>query len=279
MVGRVMRLLPAGDETGRYVTRSYDRIGVGYDEAWTNHMRGLTEELVRRLGPAKGATAVDLGCGTGFATGLLAEMVQGPVIGVDRSAGMLEIARKTYGERCEFIEDDVIAYLRRQPDASFDIVTCCWALGYSRPLAMLRQMGRVLKRGGRAAIIDNSLFSLREVLWCSFLAFAEQPKKLRYLMKMRFLPGPRSLRMAMRMGGMRPVHSASGSKTYFVTSGAEAIARLRATGAAAGFEYAAGEDGDEQVFARFAEILQEKYGTAEGVPIVHRYVEAIGDRR
>jgi ubiquinone/menaquinone biosynthesis C-methylase UbiE len=275
MTLRVLRLLTSRDQSAGFVRQSYDRISGGYDRAWTDHMRGLTEGLLSRLDASKGAAIIDLACGTGYATNLLAEKAGTRVVGVDGSAGMLSKATESYGDRCEFVQSDILEYLKAQPAESADIITCCWALGYSKPFAVLREIRRVLKPGGRVAIIDNSLFSLREVLYCSFLAFAEQPEELAHLMRFRFLPGARSLRLLSRLAGLRTLHLGKGSKTYMVPSGAAAIERLRATGAAAGFEHAAGENARDTVFVRFAEILEEKYGTAGGVPITHRYIEAI----
>ncbi|MFP4054467.1 MAG: class I SAM-dependent methyltransferase, partial [Phycisphaerae bacterium] len=175
--------------------------------------------------PPAGAAAIDLTCGSGYAAGLLAAATGGQVIGVDRSAGMLAEARANYPE-CEFVQADILEYLRGLEDGSVDVVTCCWGLGYSRPWAVLRQIRRVLRPGGRVGIIDNSLFSLREILACSFLAFAERPEALENLMRFRFLTGPGQLTAYFRLLGMRPVWSDGGSRTYTVASGQAAIERL-----------------------------------------------------
>ena len=34
-----------GNQTDALVQKSYDRLSVGYDDSWTNHMRDLTEAL------------------------------------------------------------------------------------------------------------------------------------------------------------------------------------------------------------------------------------------
>lgn len=274
-IGRLLLIRPTA--CGPLVQKSYDRISGGYDQAWTGHMQDLTAALIDQLNPQQGEHAADLTCGTGFAADLLAEKTGGRVIGVDRSAGMLDRARANYGN-CEFVQADMLDYLKQQPASGFDVITCCWGLGYSRPFAVLRQIKRVLRPGGRVAIIDNTLFSLREVLYCSFLAFSEQPDKLVNLMRFRFLTGPGLLSVYFRLLRLRPLYSDGGSRTYYVASGQEAIERLKATGAAAGFEYAAEPEDQELIFRRFAEILEAKYKTADGVPITHRYLAGIAQK-
>lgn len=275
MAGRVLAcLLVRRADCAGLVTQSYDRISGGYDAAWTAHMRDLTAALIDRLEPKPGGAALDLTCGSGFAAGRLAEKTGGRVTGVDRSAGMLAQARANH-PACEFVQADILDYLRTLPAESLDTVTCSWGVGYSRPWAVLGQVRRVLRPGGKIAVIDNSLFSLREVLGCSFLAFAEQPEQLQNLMRFRFLTGPAQLAAYFRLLGLRPLWRDGGRRTYTVQSGRAAIERLTTTGAAAGFEFAADEANREAIFARFAEILEDKYQSAPGIPITHRWLAGI----
>lgn len=260
------------------VKKSYDRISTNYDETWTNHMRDLTESIINRLNPEQGDNCIDLTCGTGFATNLLAEKTKNKVVGVDSSQGMLTQAQKSYGHNCNFVQADILEYLKQQESSSIDIVTCCWGLGYSKPFAVLRQIKRILKSGGKVAIIDNSLFSLREIIYCSFLTFAEQPEKLHNLMRFKFLPNSMWLRAMLRLLNLKVFYSADGSKSYTVDSGNAAINRLKATGAAAGFEYASNEEDEEQIFKRFAEIIEEKYMTKNGITVTHRYLAGIAQK-
>jgi ubiquinone/menaquinone biosynthesis C-methylase UbiE len=208
------------------VEKSYDRISTGYDQIWTRDMRDLTASLIKRIEIKEGDTAIDLTCGTGYATKLIAEKTNGKVIGVDTSEGMIEQAREQYGQCCDFIKSDVLQYLRELPDESIDLVTCCWGIGYSKPFAVLRQIRRVLRPRGKVAIIDNSLFSIREVLYCSFLTFLEQPEKLINLMRFRFMMGSWHLYVLFKMLNMKALYLSSGSKSYTVETGKEAIERL-----------------------------------------------------
>ena len=263
------------ERTADAVRRSYDRVAAGYDGVWTGHMRDLTLSMLDALDVPPGSRCVDLACGTGFVTAELARRSGTRTLGVDFSAGMIAAARGLHDE-CDFVQSDVLDFLRRRDSRSADVITCAWGLGYTRPLAVLRQAARVLRPGGRLAIIDNSLFSLWEVLWASSLAFAEDPQALRHVVKVRFLPGLRVLTGMMRLCGLRVSWRCAGARTFHVADGRAAIARLQATGAAAGFEFAADEASRDGIFARFAEIMDARYPAPDGVPVTHRYFGAIG---
>jgi len=266
------------NHTNDLVSKSYNRISAAYDQVWTDHMSTLTASLIDRLNPKDSAKAIDLTCGTGFATHLIAGKTNTKVIGVDKSEGMLSIARENYSGSCDFVNADILEYLRQQPAASVDLITSCWGLGYSKPLAVLRQISRVLRPGGSVAIIDNSLFSLREIIYCSFLTFMEQPEKLANLMRFRFLATSHHLGFVFRRLGLKPSYLTAGRKSYKVKSGNEAIERLRATGAAAGFEYACHPRDQQRVFQRFAEIIEQKYLKEDGIKITHRYLAGIAHK-
>ena len=275
MFFRVLRLLfSQSNQTEGLVQKSYDRISTGYDETWTHHMRDLTEALIEQMHIGPGQEALDLTCGTGYATSLLATRTNTTVIGVDASQGMLDQARINYAD-CNFVADDILRYLRTLDDNSLDVITCCWGLGYCKPLKVLREIRRVLKKGGKVGIIDNTIFSLREVMYSSMLAFMEQPDKLENLMKFKFLMGKRHIGLWYRRAGLKPTNLWAGEKSYVVGSGSEAIARLKATGAAAGFEYASKDQDSDEIYERFGEILEQKYMYDGKLTITHRYLGGI----
>ena len=276
---RAIRLLIAQEKsTDSLVRTSYDRIAAGYDLTWTSHMRGLTEAMLYTLGPQRDCRCLDLTCGTGFVAGWLARHTAEEVIGVDASAGMLEIARSNY-PKVRFVQADAAEYVRALARHSFDVVTCCWGLGYTRPITVIGQASRILRPGGRLAVIDNGLFSLAEVMWTSLLTFAETPESLVHAMRVRFLPGVWALTGLMRVAGLSVIWQDAGRKSYFVPDGQAAVDRLLATGAAAGFEFAARPRDKQRVFDRFAELLDQRYRNGRGVRITHRYLAAIGRKR
>lgn len=277
LAGRTGRLLLSPRQsTASLVQASYDRLAGGYDRTWTGHMRDLTESVLERLCPPRGAMCLDLTCGTGFAAGWVQQRTGGGVTGVDASDGMLTVARRNHPQ-VRFVQADAAQHLRATPKESLDAVTCCWGLGYSRPLAIIQGAARALRPGGRLAIIDNSLFSLAEVLWVSALAFAESPASLSHAMRVRFLPGLWALTTLLRAAGLSVVWQDAGRRSYDAPTGQAAIERLRATGAAAGFEFACEQVDAERIFSRFAELLERRAGGGD-IRITHRYIAAIGEK-
>ena len=272
---RALGLLRRQEQTtGQVVQASYDQIAGGYDQAWTDHMRDLTDAMLGRLDVRAGDVAVDLTCGTGYLSGQLLDRRVGTVVGVDASGGMVRAAGKNYPD-AEFVCSDALEYLRTRGAGSVDVVTSGWGLGYCSPRAVLGEIRRVLRPGGRVAIIDNSLFSLAGVLWASLRAFAEYPDALQHVMKVKFLPHSIALAVLMRSVGLGLSDRGDGSRAYTAPDGQAALARLRATGAAAGFEFAASPEQTDAVFDRFAEIISADCAPGP-VRIVHRYLWALG---
>lgn len=111
-------------------------------------------ELVEAAGVQPGQRVLDVACGTGAVTRLLAERVgqTGRVVGLDVNAGMLAAARAaTTTASIEWKEGNATAM--PLPDAAFDAVVCQQGLQFfPDKLAALKEMRRVLSPGGRLAL-------------------------------------------------------------------------------------------------------------------------------
>ena len=77
-------------------------------------------EMVRERHPDMRIDVLDLGCGTGL-TGVYLGGVNGALVGVDLSAGMIERARQ-HGIYTELRHEDLREVLKRTPAGSFDYV-------------------------------------------------------------------------------------------------------------------------------------------------------------
>jgi demethylmenaquinone methyltransferase/2-methoxy-6-polyprenyl-1,4-benzoquinol methylase len=156
--------VPSSNEHDRRIAAMFDRIAPRYD--LLNRLLSLGTDLSwrrRALEIARledGARALDVGTGTGdFALALLARSPRSATVtGVDISAGMLEVAKRRaakagLGGRYERL----VASVESLPfaDGTFDVAVAGYVIRNVGDIPQgLREMRRVLRRGGRAVILD-----------------------------------------------------------------------------------------------------------------------------
>jgi ubiquinone/menaquinone biosynthesis C-methylase UbiE len=108
-------------------------------------------KLIKLLSPGKTEDVIDVACGPGHVTALLASMTSGRVLGTDISAGMIEQARANYPS-IEFrqVAADALDYV-----AVFDAAFCNSSFQwFAKPLAAIQAIHRALKKGGRLALAN-----------------------------------------------------------------------------------------------------------------------------
>ena len=111
------------------------------------------EDLVERLDVRGGERALDVACGTGAVSRVLAGRVgpQGEVVGIDANPFMLEVAG-ALGLRNLVLRQADAADLPFD-DNEFDLVACQQGLQFvPAPEAAVAEMSRVLRPGGRLAL-------------------------------------------------------------------------------------------------------------------------------
>jgi ubiquinone/menaquinone biosynthesis C-methylase UbiE len=117
--------------------------------------RYWTPLLLKRAAPKPGERALDVACGTGVVARSMVPLVgeRGKVVGLDINPSMLEVACKQFSDHCDEIDwREGRAENLPFPNSDFDLVTCQQGLQFfNRPVA-LREMHRVLRPNGRAAI-------------------------------------------------------------------------------------------------------------------------------
>jgi demethylmenaquinone methyltransferase/2-methoxy-6-polyprenyl-1,4-benzoquinol methylase len=117
----------------------------------------LIRTIINTLNLPKGSTGIDIGCGIGSNTLLLAEAVgkSGSIVGIDLSEDLLEYAQKRAAicPQAVFRKDDMNAIL--SADNAFDWAWSMDCAGYSSGDAayLLREIARVVKPGGRIFIL------------------------------------------------------------------------------------------------------------------------------
>ena len=116
---------------------------------------GHIEAAMRGLGDWAGRTMLDIGCGTGFHLPTWAASAE-RVIGVEPHRPLTTLARRRTKKLANVTVLRGTAQALPVPDASVDVAHARWAYFFgpgSDP--GLLELDRVIRRGGRAFVIDN----------------------------------------------------------------------------------------------------------------------------
>ena len=134
----------AADPGAEWDAQAYDRLG--------NPMQSWGEGILAQLELRGDETALDLGCGSGRLTELLAQRLpRGRVIAVDRSANMLAQARErmepTFGDHIDYLQCSLDELdLDQVADLAFSNAALHWIRDHPR---LFRAIFNALRPGGR----------------------------------------------------------------------------------------------------------------------------------
>jgi demethylmenaquinone methyltransferase/2-methoxy-6-polyprenyl-1,4-benzoquinol methylase len=146
------------------VTAMFDDIAPVYDRL--NSMmtlgrdRGWRRAATRAAGIGPGASAIDVACGTGRLSGLLAEVVGpfGRIVGVDLSEAMIGLARRNYRDVVQLRFEVGSALALPFEDATFDAATIAFGLRNLPDYeAGFRELRRVVRPNGRVVCLELTL--------------------------------------------------------------------------------------------------------------------------
>ncbi|WP_232524659.1 class I SAM-dependent methyltransferase [Nocardioides mangrovicus] len=120
---------------------------------------GLIEAAMAAIAPWDGRDLLDLGCGTGFHLPRWAESGHGAarsVVGVEPHAGLVAIARRRVRALSAVTVVQGSATALPLAPASVDVVHVRWAYFFGPGCEPgLRELDRVVRRGGTAFVVDN----------------------------------------------------------------------------------------------------------------------------
>jgi SAM-dependent methyltransferase len=160
----------------------------------------ILERILRMAAPRSTDAALDVACGPGLLVCALARQVR-HATGIDLTPAMLDQARRAQQSQqllnVAWDRGDVTALPYEQ--GSFDIVTCRFAFHhFPEPLAVLREMRRVARAGGRIVVADSApaparaaAFNAMETLRDPSHTRALPPSALAALFTRASLPPPR----------------------------------------------------------------------------------------
>lgn len=137
-------------------TTDYDPIAEQYKRSKQQPWRTFVEcfTLMELIGDPRGMAVLDVACGEGFYTRMIAKRGAARVVGVDLSEGMIELARQQAGLGIQYIVGDA----RELPDDEFDMVLAAYLLNYARDRDELQSMcegiARSLRPAGRFVTVN-----------------------------------------------------------------------------------------------------------------------------
>ena len=127
-------------------------------KGWRNDfLRDAQSEVISSLNAKPGVHFLDIGCGTGWAVGQVARLVddKGLFYGVDLSPKMIEKAISNFVGRDNFIFMQANAESIPLDNDFFDIIICTNSFHhYLNPDKALDEMYRLLRSGGKIYLLD-----------------------------------------------------------------------------------------------------------------------------
>jgi len=129
----------------------FDRAADSYERGRPDYAAAAVRFVAAELGLRRGRTVVDLGCGTGKLTRALLPF-GAAVVGVEPTGGMRRVFER---ELPTTIVLDGVAEAIPLPDGFADAVVAAQAFHWFRPRPSLREIRRVLRRGGGLGLLWN----------------------------------------------------------------------------------------------------------------------------
>ncbi|MCX5771148.1 MAG: methyltransferase domain-containing protein [Candidatus Hydrogenedentes bacterium] len=268
-----------GDVGAAELKDAYDRIHGSYDAFWLVEAGKPIQELVDRL-PWTGRQRVfEAGCGTGYATVLIADRVgaSGEVYATDLSEGMLAEARVRARARgvnnVRFVAGDALELL--ESAGPFDTIFSSWVLGYIPLAPFFTRANRALAPGGRLAFVVHKENSPREPLDIFWEIVAEDPSVLEKRVAFDFPRDMDHLRTELKAAGFELQRLWDGKITFRYDTPEDVLDHLLKSGAGTAFYDVVDPARRKGLEQRFLDTIRARQGTARPYKVVHDYVSCI----
>lgn len=262
----------------------YDQASGGYDAYFSRAMGAHALELLQSMAIAPGQDVLELACGTGHLTLEIARRLEGrgTVTAIDKSAGMLAVARRKLASAdaltADLYQADMMDFLRQQPDGRFDAVICGWAICYAQPVDLLREVARVLRPAGQVGIIETRKDAL-EILQRAFeRVLTQDPSLLRRYLRMALPANATTLRHWFTRAGLEPVSWGDGAHDLPCRNGEEALEWVQRSGAAAGFMDAFDRQREREILDRLRGAIDHLAAERHSFRLTHTFVTGVARR-
>jgi len=255
---------------------AYDHVHQDYDAFWLSEAAKPIEDLVARLDFSECQQAFEAGCGTGYATALLASRLResGRLVAADLSEGMLAEARRRISSKglahVRFVAGDALEILGNE--APFDLIFSSWVLGYIPLRPFFTAASRALRPRGQLAFVVHKENSPREPLEIFGEIVARDPSILQKRVAFDFPKGMEHVRSEMEAVGLGIESLWEGAVVFRYGSAEAVLEHLLKSGAGTAFYEALDPGRRDRLKKDFLERLRQRRKGNGPFEVVHDFV-------
>lgn len=274
---RVREETQGGDVGAPELRAAYDRVHGDYDNFWLTKAAEPIDKLVAHLPWSGRERTFEAGCGTGYATALLAKR-SAEVVAVDLSEAMMEEARSRLdgcgARKVNFVAGDALA--RLATSGVFALVFSSWVLGYIPMAPFLAAAKAALASGGRLAFIVHRENSPRVPLEIFAELVAEDPTVLLKRVAFDFPRNADHVRSLVETAGLEVEALHEGDIVFSYANADQVLEHLLKSGAGTAFYDAIDPVRRAAVTGRFLQRLVGRHDPkAATFEVRHDYVACI----
>ena len=269
-----------GKEVGATELRdAYDRVHQDYDAFWLVAAAKPTDDLVQKMDWSGKETVFEAGCGTGYATALLARR-SARVVAADLSAAMQTEARaRILAQGCgdvRFITGDALAALSSA--GGYDRIFSSWVLGYIPLVPFFAAAHQALKPGGQLGFVVHRENSPREALEIFGELVAEDPTVLQKQVAFDFPRDADHVRALLQRAGFEIRALWQDSIVFHYGSAEQVLEHLLKSGAGTAFHDAIDPARRPALTDRFLQRLASRHAPGTDIEVRHEYVACVASR-
>jgi MoaA/NifB/PqqE/SkfB family radical SAM enzyme/protein-L-isoaspartate O-methyltransferase len=267
-----------GQEVGAVeLQAAYNRVHGDYDAFWLAAAAKPVDDLVQQMDWRGTETVFEAGCGTGYATALLARR-SAQVLAVDLSEAMLSEAQVRIHSQginnVRFVAGDAVANL--EAAGRFERIFSSWVLGYIPLATFFTAASQALTSGGQLAFIVHKENSPREPLEIFAELVAEEPAALQKRVAFDFPRDLASVRALLMAAGLEIDRLWEDSIVFRYDSAELVLEHLLKSGAGTAFYDAIDPARRDSLTARFLERITQRQGP--DFLVRHEYIACLAQK-
>lgn len=255
---------------------AYDRIFNDYDRHWLSEAGKPVRKLIGKIGHLPARIIFEAGCGSGYATALLAERFGQSclITAADISREMIGLARQRvrgagHGN-VRFRRQDALRALKRH--RPLDLVFSSWVLGYIPLTPFFEAVSNSLGAGGRLAFVVHRQNSPARELEIFRELVAEDPSVLKKRVHFDFPDDRHHVERLLAQAALVPEELSEGRIAFRCGTPEGVMEHLIGSGAGTAFYDALDPLRRKEMEERFKGVLSRRAGRKGACDVVHEYV-------